>query len=314
MGKIRPMYPRLLVSAVICADTHIDVLHPEPRLPMIRLGKVLRDAASARPLPDAFIVAGDVTSRGSAANWEKTRAVFSSSPRPAKSTVLALGNHDAWSDGGYGPAFEEFRRAFAAITGREITASCFAEDFGGYRFLFLGSTDGSSDYPVLGEEQLGWLSRELQKAKGTGRPVFVFNHESLNRRHGLPETGTAHPYPGMDPMESGVGKESDRLEAALREGGRVFYFSGHSHMGISGEAFRKERGYASIEEDGDLTLINLPSVGCGNHSGAYNRKNCCLVLEIYEKKVVLRFRNARKKRWVRLPLRDGKPYWETPLA
>ena len=313
MGRIRPMYPHLLVSCVICADTHIDVLHPEPRLPMIRLANVLRDAASARPVPDAFIIAGDVTSRGNAANWDKTRAVFASSPRPAGSVILALGNHDTWSDEGYAPAFAEYRRASAAITGREVSTPYFAEDLSGFRFLFLGSLDGSGDYPILGGEQLAWLEKEFRAARETGRPVFVFNHESLNRRHGLPETGTAHPYPGMDPMDSGVGKESEALEHILREGRRVFYFSGHSHMGISGEASLLSKGYASIEEDGDLTVVNLPSVGCGNHSGEYNHKNCSLVLEIYGDRVVMRFRNAREKRWVRLPLQNGKSCWETPL-
>ena len=314
MGKIRPMHPHLLVSCVIAADTHIDVRHPEPRLPMIRLENILRDAASARPVPDAFIIAGDVTSRGSAANWEKTRSVFASSPRPAREIVLMPGNHDTWSDGGYGPAFVEYRRASAAITGKEPKAPYSAATFGGFRFLFLGSTGDGGDYPVLGEEQLSWLEGEIRREKETGLPIFVFNHESLNGRHGLPETGTAHPCPGMDPMESGVGAESALLESILRKAPRVFYFSGHSHMGISGEASALQRGYASIEDDGTLTVINLPSVGCGNHSGEYNHKNCCLVLEIYRDRVVMRFRNSREKRWVGLPLRAGKPFWETPLA
>ena len=311
MGKIVPLYKNCIASCVIAADTHIDEKHPQPWLPQLMLKRALSDAAGAQNKQDAFIVIGDTTSRGSRANWELTEACFRKYPSPAAQIFLPLGNHDTWNDNGYEDALREYAQAITNICGKAPERQYFSADIRGYRFIFMGSTGDGGAYPMLGQPQLAWLDEKLADGAKDGRPVFVFNHESLNGRHGLPQTGDADPAPDPDPMESGIGTESDEVEKILKKYPNVFFFSGHSHMGFSGEKWQREKGYATIEQDGCLTLINLPSNACGNHSGENNRNCVGLVLEIYADKVVLRLRDFLLHKWFcKVPVRSGAPFFE----
>ncbi len=314
MSRIRPLYDNCLVSCVIAADTHIDIKHSQPWLPQLLLKRALSDSTKARATQDAFIIVGDTTSRGDDVNWGLTEDCFKKYPAPAKEIFLPLGNHDTWNDEGYDSAIDCWRRAVKKICGKSPEKQYFSAEIGGFRFIFMGSVGDVGDMPVLGDEQLGWLDSELAAGTKDGKPVFVFNHQSLNGRHGLPQTAEANPPADVDPAEGGVGAESDALEAILKKYQNVFYFSGHSHMGFCGEKFLREKGFSSIEEEGGVVLFNLPSNACGNHSGENNRNCVGLVLEIYKDKVVVRLRDFLKHTWFKkVPVQNGNPYFEKKI-
>ena len=115
-------------------------------------------------------------------------------------------------------------------------------------------------------------------------------------------------------MDGGLGKQSDAVEEILKKYRNVYYFSGHSHMGLGGERCKKENGYASIEQENSLTLINLPSLACGNHHGEDKAFCMGFQLEVYDGKVIIRPRNLKKHSWNRkIAMKNGKPYWENQI-
>ena len=107
---------------------------------------------------------------------------------------------------------------------------------------------------------------------------------------------------------------SGEVERILKAHRNVFYFSGHSHMGLCGEERKKAEGYASFEQEDGVTLVNLPSLACGNHHGDDRSMGVGVIVEVYADKVVIRPRNFAKHTMNRkVAIKDGKPYWEQPV-
>lgn len=300
------------LCATIVSDTHIDVKHPVKIVPMYILMSALRGAKHSRS--DAFITVGDTTSRGSSINWKLTRECFKKVPRAAKNIILTIGNHDAWNDDGFGSAFLEYQSAYKDICGRELTATYFSEVINGYYFIMLGTDSESDCDAAISDAQMEWFRAEMAKAGATGKPVFVFCHQSLNGRHGLPRTWDRNEDPNRAPDEGGIGARSEEVAEILKSCKNVFYFSGHSHMGLSGEDMLKAEGYCTFENEDGVTLVNLPSLSCGNHHGEIQNLGIGLQLEIYDTKVVLRPKNYISGKWIKkLNIKNGKPYYEAEL-
>lgn len=314
MSKPRPLYGKVKLNCAVISDTHIDIKHPTPKLPMFFLRKALTDSQKSAVPTDALVIVGDVTSRGSDDNWGLTLKSFKGT-RPADKILLAVGNHDLWSDEGYPGAFERFSKYSEAITGMKLEKPYFSTVLKGYHFIFLGGDSDAGCDAEISEEQIEWFKGEMKAAGESGLPIFVFCHQSLNQKHGLPVTSDRNPLPpDTDPAEGGIGKRSDEIESVLKSYKNVYFFSGHSHMGIGGEDCFKKNGYSSFEREGELRLINLPSLACGNHHGDHRAMCTGLRLEVYDNKVVLRPRSFLKGSWLRkLNIKDGKPYYEDTI-
>ncbi len=300
--------PNLKVT--IAADTHIDYRHPDPTLPVSRLCRAIRNAKHLHA--DAFVVVGDITSHGIRTNWDLARGCFDTVRYDAGKIVLALGNHDGWDEGddGYRACFSEYTAACRDITGTAPAKPYFSVCVNGYSLICLGNESDRGCDADISDEQLAWLRTELETATADGKPAFVFCHQSLNGRHGLPRTWEAEEDPNASPEEGGIGAQSAAVEAILKSYRNVFYFSGHSHMGLCGEATRSEKGYASFETEGDLHLINLPSLACGNHCGEDNAFDIGMVLLVYDDSVVIKPRNFTGERYIQtVKIQDGKPYY-----
>ena len=313
MRRMKPLYNGIQLNCTIVSDTHIDEKHPMPWLPKWQLKRALSDAQSSIAPVDAFITVGDTTSRSSKANWELALDCFKKY-KPAKQILLAIGNHDTWNDDGFDAAITEYHRYYETICGEKREKNYFSKTVNGYPMIFLGSDADSGCEAEFSAEQLDWFAAEMQKAAATGKPIFVFNHQSLNQKHGLPVTwDKSEKYDSLD--EGGVGERSDEIEAILKEYKNVYYFSGHSHMGIGGENCFKKNGYASFEKEGELNLINLPSLACGNHHGE-NKAFCVgLQLEVYDDKVVIRPRSFKRNKWLTaVSIKNGKPYLEEKIT
>ena len=306
------LYDSIILCATIVSDTHIDEKHPTKWFPMLLLKRALRGAKNSRS--DAFITVGDTTSRGSTVNWNMTRDCFKKYPDAAKKIILAIGNHDGWNDNGFDDAIKEYYCAYKDICGRKINTPYFSEIINGYYFICIGTDSDSGCEAAISDAQINWFSDEMEKAANTGKPVFVFCHQSLNQRHGLPRTWDRNEIPDRPPDEGGIGKKSDEITSILKKHKNVFYFSGHSHMGLCGENMTKKEGYSSFEDEDGLTLVNLPSLSCGNHHGEYQKLGTGLQLEIYKDRVILRPKNYFSGKWITsLAIKDGKPYYEKIL-
>ena len=307
MGKISPLYHDAKLVIAVTSDNHIDIRHPVPKVPMWFLTQSLKDSArSLRPV-DVYLTIGDTTSRGSKENWDLAKRCFDKC-RPAGHVFLTVGNHDLWHDDGFEAAKKNYLDYSNRICGTDHTETWFSHTVNGYKLIFLGNTVDAGCEAHLGEVQLAWLQKELDEAGG--KPAFVFCHQSLNGRHGLPRTWDRDES-ATDPMEGGIGTESDEVAAILKRHRNVFYFSGHSHMGLCGEARKSAENYASFEQEDGVTLVNLPSLACGNHHGDDRSMGIGLLIEVYEDRVAIRPRNFAKHTMNRkVAVRDGKPWWE----
>ena len=310
MGKIRPLRRNVKLFGAVTSDNHIDCKHPVPAVPMWYLTQSLKDAQNSAHPMDVYLTVGDTTSHGSDKNWLLAEKCFRKAV-PAKHVFLTVGNHDLWSDDGFDTAKENYLRYSNEICKTAHTETWFSHTVNGYKLIFLGNTKDAGCEAHLGEEQLKWLASELDEANG--KPAFVFCHQSLNGRHGLPRTWDREES-ATDPMEGGIGEESDAVAAILKAHKNVFYFSGHSHMGLCGENRLKAEGYASFESEDGVTLVNLPSLACGNHHGDDRSMGIGVLIEVYEHSVVIRPRNfARHTMNRKVMIRDGKPYLEVGI-
>ena len=310
MGKIAPLYQNAKLICAVTSDNHIDIKHPAPKVPMWFLTQSLKDCEkSLRPV-DAYLTVGDTTSHGSTENWELAKKCFEGR-RPAKHVFLTVGNHDLWNDEGFDAALTNYLKYSNAICGTNHEKTWFSHTVNGYKLIFLGNTADAGCEAHLEQEQLDWLDGELDAADG--KPAFVFCHQSLNGRHGLPRTWDRNES-ATDPMEGGIGTESDAVAAILKKHKYVFYFSGHSHMGLCGEERFRAEHYASFEQEDGVTLVNLPSLACGNHHGDDRSMGIGVLIEVYEDRVVIRPRSFAKRTMNRkVSIKDGKPYWEQKL-
>lgn len=314
MKRMTPLYKGIKLNCTIVSDTHIDVKNPLPWLPPFFLKSSLKDAQYSSTPVDAFITVGDTTSRGSKENWKIAGACFARY-NPASRILLTLGNHDAWSDGDYEEAIEEYKKNVEIISGQKRDLPYFSEIINGYHLIFLGSDSDAGCEAQISDGQFAWFCREMEAAGKSGKPIFVFCHQSLNQKHGLPRTWDRDDDPNRDPLDGGIGEKSDVIEAELKKYENVFYFSGHSHMGLGGENCKKANGYASFEQEDGLTLINLPSLSCGNHHGDTHATGIGVQLEVYEDRVLIRPRSFSKHCWnKKIPILNGKPYFEKTIG
>lgn len=312
MSRINPLYNGIKLNCTIVSDTHIDIKHPMPWLPKWRLKQTLKEAERSLVPVDAYITVGDTTSRGSTENWELAKECFSAF-KPAKHILLCIGNHDGWNDDDFGAAEKNFYKYTEEITGRKLSATYFSEVINGYHLIFIGSDSDAGCEAQISDAQMEWFRDEMEKAGNSGKPIFVFCHQSLNQKHGLPRTWDRIEKPDRAPDEGGIGARSEEVEAILKSYKNVFFFSGHSHMGFGGEDLYKKEGYCSFENDEGTELINLPSLACGNHHGEIREMALGLQLEVYEDKVVLRPRSYKKHKWLSMNVRNGKPYLEVKI-
>ncbi len=306
------LYDNIKLCATIVSDTHIDEKNPTKWFPMVMLIRALSTAKKNNS--DVFLTVGDTTSRGSKRNWDLTRTCFKKVPDASKKIMLTIGNHDGWNDNDFDAAIKEYYSAYSDICKRDITTPYFSEIINGCYFICIGTDSDSGCEAAISDTQLEWFRAEMEIAGKTNNPIFVFCHQSLNQRHGLPRTWDRHEDPNRPLTDGGIGDRSDEIAAILKSYKNVYYFSGHSHMGLCGEDMKAAEGYSTFEEEDGVTLINLPSLSCGNHHGEMQGTGIGLQLEVYEDTVVLRPINVITGKFItKLNIKSKKPYYEKKI-
>ena len=146
--------------------------------------------------------------------------------KTAKKIILTIGNHDGWNDDDFDAAINEYYSAYKDICKREINTSYFSEVINGYYFICIGNEADSGCEAQISDKQMDWFRNEIEKAAETKNPVFVFCHQSLNQRHGLPRTWDRHEDPNRPLTDGGIGDRSEEVAEILKSCKNVFYFRG----------------------------------------------------------------------------------------
>ena len=280
------------VKLTFAAISDVHMKDSATRSFMLELG--LSDMENAAYPLDGLVIAGDITDHAYEEQWQKTAEVFAKY-NPAKNIVLAVGNHDTWGseeDNRFPESQERFIRHGSQIMNRELEKTYYSAKINGYTFVVMSSEDdGTNAY--VSDEQLRWLDATLAEAAKDDLPIFLVFHQPLNESHGLPITwGDDEP----EPMDGGIGEESDKVEAVLQKYKNIVYISGHLHLGLGDRFTSKIWDYKTVETYGNITSVNLPCYMYFNPMGQI-MSGTGIVFEVYEDEIVLRPRSFSSNVW-----------------
>lgn len=278
-------------SFAVISDIHMK--NNAIRQSVFELG--LADMEAAVDRLDAVVFNGDTTEQGEIAMWQRIADSVAAYDF-TDNLIIVEGNHDSRGPvpGDLEATKQHFIKVNKEISGRDITEVYYSTTIGGYPAIILGS-EGNSTYADVSQAQIDWFAAEMGKASQTGKPIFVFFHQSINGTHGLPYTWDMKETD--DPAKGGIGKASDDIFNIIKQYNNVFYISGHIHTGFT----KEDNEYIqSVEKHDGYTLINLPSymymdVKRGDHIPC----GTGYVVEIYDNQVLLRARNFTTGTWCR---------------
>lgn len=280
----------VLLDFAVISDVHMT----DEYLRRMVLESGLDDMTNAVNKPDALVIAGDMTDDGIESDYENLSKAFSGYD-PAENILLALGNHDTWTDENdrYEPVKENFLKYSKEIADRDLTECYYSTEINGYTFIVMAS-EGTHVSAYISPAQLEWLRAEMDKAAEKGLPVFVISHWPVAFTHGLPESfGEEDP----EPMDGSFGDQNAEVEAILKDYENVFLISGHIHNGLVNEERSELYGYTSVESYGSLHSVNLPSFMFPTSRGNF-MNGSGYSIEVYEKEVVIRARNFISGTWL----------------
>lgn len=214
----------VLFSFLLVADSHNDNTN---------LQKAINQAKQMHPDLSFIIGLGDYTDVGTLDELKSAKKQFDSS---GLRYFLVPGDHDLWDARNRSlPATANFREVF----GPNYQSFNFSQ----FKFLLL---DNSDDYQGLGEDQIKWITTELEKAKNDqAKGITVFLHEPLF-------------HPSSDHV---MGKVEKDLKQQARN--LIFQFKG---AGVK-KIFAGDIHYFSEYEDGET---KLPMVTVGAVTGDRN--------------------------------------------
>ena len=280
----------VLLDFAAISDVHMT----DEYLRRMVLESGLDDMTNAVNKPDALIIAGDMTDHGIESDYENLSKAFSGY-NPADNILLALGNHDTWTDEDdrYEPVKENFLKYSKEIADRDLAECYYSTEINGYTFIVMASED-THVAAYISPAQLEWLRAEMDKAAEKGLPVFVISHWPVAFTHGLPESfGEEDP----EPMDGSFGDQNAEVEAILKDYENVFLISGHIHNGLVNEERSELYGYTSVESYGSLHSINLPSFMFPTSRGNF-MNGSGYSIEVYEDEVMIRARNFISGTWL----------------
>lgn len=186
--------------------------------------------------------------------------------KPADNLIVAPGNHDYGNgNGGYDELADRFVR-YANFAGCDIDNNYYYKVIDGYYFIVLSSESDSVNAIDISDTQLEWLTNVLNEATKEDKPVFIFSHHPVH----YIENG---PY--------------DRISSIIDDYANVFFFSGHTHWGLSSH---------SVTDVNGITAVNLPRA-TEDYEDEYGA-GIGAVVEVYENEVLIRFHDFIGNSWV----------------
>ncbi|MHB1929665.1 MAG: metallophosphoesterase family protein [Acidimicrobiales bacterium] len=172
----------------------------EPPYPQVMNAAVVAEIAALRP--DAVVAKGDLTSRGTAAEYAAFEAVYR--PPLGERLIVTRGNHDHPASG---PCFDADPLRVVEVPGVALAA--------------LDTSRAGEGGGFLGDEQLEALDEYLRRAD---RPVLVLGHHPVRDADAEAFMGEAS---GLDGAST-----SALVGLAARRPAFAGYFAGHTHRNL----------------------------------------------------------------------------------
>lgn len=191
--------------------------------------KVLQDIAANGAGSSGIFINGDIANNGKAVEYENMWTIYNevkSAGATLPNIYLSIGNHDFYGNNAYADSVELFLKN-AYLTDGTTHPDKLYYDFwlNGYHYIFLGT----DRYPInkvnafLNDEQLEWLDETLAEDRESGKPVFVFLHQSLYETVAGSFEGQG--WNGATP--------DAKIRNVLKKYPEVIFFNGHSHWSLN---------------------------------------------------------------------------------
>lgn len=240
------------------------------------------------PRQDVFVVVGDLTDNGYAAEYDKFFTAYNKKRQNKAVSMFAIGNHDYWN----GLPVSEAQNLFLTKTGME--AIYFHRVIKGYHFIILGTEDGLTE-GTFSERQIGWLAERLKAAADDDphKPIFVFHHQPIK--------GTIYG------SEWGFSKNRDLFYDALKPYPQVIAFSGHTHYPLDDPRIIHQKDFTSIgTSTGAYLWLETGRIQGEVPEGA-DFLNQALIVEVHQNKVLIKRRDIHHNDWTGAPFEINYP-------
>lgn len=262
-------------SFAVISDVHIEGF---TKWRHQNFGEALLDLSSYEVKIPTLVFLGDNTMNGQVVEQSEFYGLLKKYGQH-NNVLMVAGNHDLCPAEHNKGSYDELTKRFITynnlFTNNQIDNIYYSKEIDGYKFVVLGSEKDAGVQQYISEEQFAFLEKQLKENEQTDKPIFIFSHYPLD--HTFSKVWS----------EGHVGEQSSRLYELLKKyRNRVFFFSGHLHMGL----FNDE--YNLVKED-KITFINTPAFGADNDDGNADYKNVGvgLIVEVYENSLYIKARN-----------------------
>lgn len=258
------------LTFAVWGDPQISCISP---LRSARVYSAVKDIKNAENI-DALVLCGDITEYGAECEYKFVKRLLDGC---GVGRIFAVsGNHDVRLRN-HKKQLKRFQNFVKSLEGGDTDfgdSYYYTRDLNGCRFIMMGTDRSTFEAAYISDAQLQRLKNDILSAP-EGKPVFVFNHQTLKRTNGLPVT-----FLGKGKWRGSVGRESEKLKKVLSVRKNVFFITGHLHYCTSKYTY---------EDCGNFKALSVPTVGVVNH-GDFKTMTQGYVISVYEDRVIMRSR------------------------
>lgn len=260
------------LTFAVWGDPQVSFISP---LRSARVFSAVEDIKNGDTL-DALVLCGDITEYGAKCEYKMVKRLLDEASNNCEKIFAVPGNHDIRLRNYKKQVkrFTEFVNSLDFGEKDENDTYYYMRDLNGVRFIMMGSDASTFEAAYISDSQLKRLENDIKTAP-KGKPVFVFNHQTLKRTNGLPKT-----FLGKGKWRGSVGLQSNKLKEILSKYPNVYFVTGHLHYCTSEYTF---------EDYGNFKALSVPTVGVINH-GEFKNMTQGYIISVYDDKVVLRSR------------------------
>ncbi len=196
----------LRLGVALMADIHMEG-NCIPRFQTTAKG--FKNLGGCKDWLDALVLLGDNTMNGQQGEYDLLYGMLGRI-NPIRPYYLICGNHDVGNsaDADYDKLIGRFISNLQKHVDKDIQTAYYAKEINGYRLVFLAPDNAEVNGRFFSDAQLDFLEAQLNAAKETGKPVFVFNH---------------HPSRYIDDACY------DRFIDLMNSYNKIFFIVGHMH-------------------------------------------------------------------------------------
>ena len=276
------------LNFIVLGDPQVSAFSP---IRGARLFSACRDISNMKGRLDALIAVGDLTEFGFMCEYRFTSYLFSLIGDKYDRFLCMPGNHDVRLRG-YNRQLHIFRDFIRSVKETdELREGCYSYScfINGYKFIIMGTDFSTFEGAYISDKQLRWLECEIKSAQD-GKPIFIFNHQTLRHTNGLPKT-----FIGNGKWRGSIGMQSDKVRAVFEKYNNIVFITGHLHYSTCEYTF---------EDCGSFKAISVPTVGVNNH-GKFDKEGQSFVFSVYKDRIVARSRLFTQGKYVGNSVKNG---------